>query len=221
MTSMLSLTTRIGLARLAVRINSDQPEDDLGALGSEISQARADILLLGRGDTPHASQESLTSLRRQVAGRAICGLEVAGGPEVPAADLIVWGGRGPAPRSSRWSLVGVERQDEDGIAEALTNDEVDFVIVPPAGLQAAIRVAAPQRVDSTPWFVTVNSRTEAIEAVAGGARRLMIGVDDPAAFSESGLRPREVVDAYRQLLIEPWRADMTMVSVSSFKRPLT
>lgn len=214
MTAMMGLRTRMLLARLMVRISPDNPAQELGALTAELARGGANIVIIDRGWGHYPALSVIEACQANITSRMICGIAADAIAGLPATDLTLWYGPGPAPRLSRWSLTGGE-----GLA-GLTDSDTDLVIVSPAQVAQAARIAPAAKPKTKPWFAAVTSKAEAQAAIDAGARRLVIDLTRGSESAGAISPVAEMVEAYRQLLAESWRTEMAAVSLGSFRPPV-
>lgn len=215
---MMGLKTRLALARTLVWVGTQTSPEVLAQLVRELCAARADVLVLAQ---PDARDEDLLAAHQvsvQAAeGRTIVGL--AGSKRLArraGADLVAAGARNAPTRSHAHALALAVAGDVSELARALTDDDVDAVVVTPALVPAAAELAPPAAKESKPWFAQAESLAEAESLVLAGARRLAVELAPLTAATDAYLQAREAVAAYRAALATPWREEMEDVSLAAF-----
>lgn len=196
-TALMSLRSRLALARLALRTRADQA--DVGRLAPVIA-AGVDLLVLGASGDEDLDAERLSEFREAYAQLPLLLATANGGcAEQASADVVHlarpgWKLWGSYPRGHQWSLLGRDACDARTVERP--GDDWDYLFVGPleddgVGSPPFVEAVAQQRPferDALPWFV-LGGFTAATVApfLQAGARRValtdsVLDDEDPVAL---------------------------------------
>lgn len=205
------------LARTLVWVGLQSGPEVLAKLVRELSAGPADVVVLVQ---PGATDDDLL-LGYQTAvqandGKAIIGLAArAKFARRARADLVAADASKTPTRGHLHALTVAVAGDGRELEQALANDDVDAVVVPPALVTAAVVLAPPAAKDSKPWFALAGSLAEGDSLIAAGARRLAVESPSPGLEAAPGDSPGAMVAAYRAALAVPWREEMGPASFAA------
>lgn len=196
-TAMMSLRSRLALAKLALHARPDQLDIDRLA---PVLAAGVDLLVLGSSGDESADAATLRSFR-EVWARMPLLLATANGAcaEDASADVVHlerpgWKLWGSYPKGHEWSLLG--RNAGDARTVRRPGDEWDYLFVGPLGrddadsrpLAEAVAEQRPFERDALPWFALGAFTPASVgPLIAAGARRValtgeVMDGEDPAAL---------------------------------------
>ncbi|MCC2593409.1 hypothetical protein LKO27_08310 [Tessaracoccus sp. OS52] len=202
MTAMMSLRSRLALAKLALHARSDQLDVDRLA---PLINAGVDLLVLG-GTGDEAADAGTLRAFREVYARTPLLLATDNGDaaEEASADVVHlvkpgWKLWGSYPKGHEWTLLG--RHTCDARTVRKPGDDWDYLFVGPLRedefeahpLREALAEQPPFAADALPWFALGAFQLSAVENLLGmGVRRIALTGDvldaaEPVA-SVAGIR---------------------------------
>lgn len=209
MTALMSLRTRINLARVALQLPGDSM--DPGEMASLVG-AGVDLLILDGSGDDDADAETLRNIRRMVVGgTALVGTSSKKVAEPAAADVVhlerpgwrFWG----YPKGHQWSLLGRHASDKHVLLSP--GEDFDYLFVGPIDypeaqlLRAAVEHQPPLDSDALPWFALGGSRLDDVRAMLNaGARR--IALTSEILEQESA---RDTIATIAEAVQESWTTD--------------
>lgn len=208
MTAMMSLRSRLAMARLAVFVRKGQA--DVAAL-ARLVKAGVDLLVLGNTGDVDADEVKVRACRTGITDRSLLTATANGDAAAGAAADVVhvehpgWRLWGDYPRGHQWTLLG--RNVSEPRTVRRPGDAWDYLFVKlgvPASavsspvLEAAVKRQPPFSIDALPWFVFGDwTRRQVEELISAGARR--VAYDGELLADESAAdRLRETAELLRQ-----------------------
>ena len=209
MTALVSLATRLAMARVALLIPGAAPE--ISRLAPVI-EAGVDLLVLGGSDDVDADVEALRDVRRRWgATPLLVGTSSKKVAALASADVVhlrrpgwrFWG----YPEGHQWSLLGRNASEIDVVSRP--GDAFDYLFVGPLEgpddslLGAAVKRQPPLTPGAVPWFALGDFGVDDVAPVlAAGARRIALsgelaGRDDAA----------DVVRGIAEAVTRAWASD--------------
>lgn len=211
-TALMSLKSRLALARLALHVRADQA--DVPTLAPVLA-AGVDLLVLGGSGDDAVDVDTLTSFR-SVHGSSTLLLATDNGDAATQASADVvhiarpgWKMWGSYPRGHQWSLLG--RGARDARTVRSPGDDWDYLFVGPLDLaqtdSRVLREAVPAQpafsAEALPWFALgAFTPDSARTVVTAGVRRI--------ALTPEALEAQDAVAAVQQIravLDAAWQAD--------------
>lgn len=211
-TALMSLGSRLALARVALHARSDQSDIDRLA---PVIRAGVDLLVLGASGDDSRDADTLGAFREVYAHVPLL-LATANGDcaEDASADVVHlerpgWKLWGSYPRGHQWSLLG--RNACDARTVRRPGDEWQYLFVGPLTADdtdsppfvEAVSRQRPFSSEALPWFVLGDFSAQSVAPfLAAGARRVALTdavLDDPDAVARVG--------AVRAAVEHAWSSD--------------
>ncbi|RMB59662.1 hypothetical protein [Tessaracoccus antarcticus] len=180
MTALVSLATRLSLAKVALHVHADRA--DVEALAPVLA-AGVDLLLLGGSGDVKDDVETLRTFRRRFAHtRLLLGTDDEDVAEPAAADVVHFRRRHwvrAHTKGHEWGLRGVDVLHESALESP--GEDFDYLFVgsaiglPGDLLAAAVALQPPLTAGAVPWFAVATPFTgEVAGCLAAGARRIAL-----------------------------------------------
>ena len=238
-TALMSLDTRLRLARLHLITDVRESSRDFGDFVSAAFAGGVDVIQIRDTKADDDALASALEQAREIA-YASNGLVVIGNaPDVASrskADALHLGAAsGMTPRQGRrylhkWGLLGQSVHDTADLGRALKSTGVNYLFVGPvfgtvqgaetpglAFVTAAARKVPASKPDGVPWFavggVTLDNLSDVL---AAGARRVAVS----AAVTRAS-DPQAAAQALRDVLDEAWASDEMRAYVEAQIPPAT
>lgn len=186
MTALMSLRSRLALAKVAVHLADIQA----AAAGvAPLIGAGVDLLVLGSSGSDERDVEKLTAFREaQVGGRLLLAVDNAGIAARVSADVVHverpgWRMWGDYPRGHQWTLLGRGAMDARTVRRP--GEEWDYMFVGPLAdadpasraLVAALESQRPFEAGALPWFALGDWDAGQVEELAAhGVRRVALSI---------------------------------------------
>lgn len=212
MTALITLTTRLRLARLALVV----PPEVAGPAAADFAAAGADLIISSTGDrsVERAAADHAAARRRLFGLPALLAVDRADVAAAAHADVVHLGRASVAAaeaRPHRFALVGARLTGAADLAR-LGGDDLDYGFVGPAivhgsvgtEVRAAVSALPPLALPAHPvWFAAGGVTPETVGAVlAAGARRVAVS---SAVFAAAD--PLEATRALADAVAAAWEAD--------------
>lgn len=155
MNVLMGLKTRLRLTKIAAVLTS-LGQAEIAADCEELAGAGVGMVLAKDAKTYQIARES-------AAYDAIVGiianpnLAVNLGADVSVADHY------PIPKPQKYGLRGLICESEDLLTEAITCDDVDFLLVTSALIPTAARQAPANKISAKPWFAYLDNPTQTLD----------------------------------------------------------
>jgi thiamine-phosphate pyrophosphorylase len=205
-TALQGLDARLRLARLCLVTDAREEHGDLADFLAAALAGGVDVVQLRQ---PGLTREVVETARQAAAAyQAVIGVagSVALAGEVQA-DLLHLG-QDSLTSAARLrphpdALLGRSVEDRAELADALADDELDFVSVGPELVQAAATAAPVYDIGSKPWFAAGGITPQNVAGVLqAGARRVCVSRTITQAID-----PRAVARSLATAVRDAWRAD--------------
>lgn len=211
-TALMSLGSRLALARVALRARADQAEVDRLA---PVIRAGVDLLVLGSAGDDARDADTLGAFREVYAHLPLL-LATANGDcaQDASADVVHlarpgWRLWGSYPRGHQWSLLGRDAGDARTVSRP--GDEWQYLFVGPLAegdvdsppFVEAVAQQEPFSREALPWFVLGDFRADSLAPfITAGARR--VALTDVVLDDED---PVGRVAAIRAAVEHAWNGD--------------
>ncbi|MEO7587302.1 MAG: hypothetical protein ABIS84_04665 [Arachnia sp.] len=208
MTALVSLATRLSLAKVALHVHADQADVDTLA---PVVDAGVDLLLLGASGDVENDVETLRAFRRRYAHtRLLLGTDDEDVAEPGAADVVHFRRRHwlrSHAKGHEWGLRGVDVLHESALASP--GEDFNYLFVgsaiglPEDLLAAAVALQPPLTPDALPWFAVATPFTGQVAgALAVGARRIAL-TEDVVRRDDA----EDVVGSIAEAVAQAWADD--------------